>query len=114
LPAADAGIFQHIAQKRRAAGATPAFVMVRKPLADIAKGQCAQNGIGDGMKERISIRMALETPWRGQPHATQPKLPADNAAMEVIALADSQHVTLLSVIGPNAANGIQGASGNDS
>ena len=63
--------------------------------ADIALGQRAVDGIGDGMEPHIGIGMALQAPLMGQGHAAEHHVIAGPEAVHVVAIAGADiHASL--------------------
>src|SRR6476620_500096 len=73
---------------------------------DVAFAQRAENSVGDGVGQRVGIRMALGTAVRTDVHASQYKRPPFNQSMRVVADADPDHSSCKSASASSKSRGV--------
>lgn len=84
------------AHQRTAIGAAPAFVAVRKQAADVAERRRAEKGVGDGVQQRVGIRMAEQPGIVRNIDAAEDQPAPRRQRMHVVALSDAEvHVHFL-------------------
>ena len=94
-------VFQHRAaffeqeadfpEKDEAADAAPAFVGVGEVMADVARAERAEDGVGEGVDEDVGVGVALEALVVRQLNAAEKKFAPLDEGVDVITNADAIH-----------------------
>jgi hypothetical protein len=82
--------FLCVKEELNGTSAAPLGSSIGEVHADVAEGEGAKNGVGDGMGEDIGIGMTGETELAGDGYAAEDKRPAGFDAMSIPTLADAE------------------------
>jgi hypothetical protein len=82
--------FAHVPQEKQARSVLPAGRRVGEMLPDVAESGCPQQGIADGVGERVAIGMPDRPFAEWDSHSTQDQLAAGSKAVDVIAKANPE------------------------
>jgi hypothetical protein len=85
-----------LGEKDGAGGSLPVGVGVGKVGANIARGESAEDSIGEGMKKDIGIAVTVETEVVGNGDTAEDQGAARNQRMNVVTHAHTQHGKIMS------------------
>ena len=89
-PASGTHRGQRATQQYAAIGAAQTLVAIGKHAADIAETRGAEQGVGDGVQQRVGVRVAVETGRMRDVHATEDQLAPGDQGVNVVTLADTK------------------------
>ena len=92
LPAAFAHERGNVTQQRDAVRALVARVGIRKMLADVTERERAEQGIHDGMREHIRVRVTVQTKLKRNVHTADDARSAGDQSVYVVTVSDA-HIT---------------------
>ena len=92
LPAAFAHERGNVTQQRDAVRALVARVGIRKVLADVAERERAEQGIHDGVREHIRVRVTVQTKLKRNVHTADDARSAGDQSVYVVTVSDA-HIT---------------------
>ena len=75
--------------------AAPARVGVREKMADVLLAERAEDGVADGVHERVGVRMAVEAFGVGNLHAAEDEFAPRDELMNIVANANVNHAVSL-------------------
>ena len=92
LPAAFAHERGNVTQQRDAVRALVARVGIRKVPSDVTERERAEQGIHDGMREHIRVRVTVQTKLKRNVHTADDARPAGDQSVYVVTVSDA-HIT---------------------
>ena len=92
LPAALAHERGNVPQQRNAVRALVARVGIRKVLADVTERERTEQGIHDGMREHIRVRVTVQTKLKRNVHTADDARSAGDQSVYVVTVSDA-HIT---------------------
>ena len=92
LPAAFAHERGNVTQQRDAVRALVARVGIRKMLADVTERERAEQGIHDGVREHIRVRVTVQTKLKRNVHTADDARSAGDQSVYVVTVSDA-HIT---------------------
>ena len=92
LPAALAHERGNVPQQRNAVRALVARVGIWKMLADVTERERAEQGIHDGMREHIRVRVTVQTKLKRNVHTADDARSAGDQSVYVVTVSDA-HIT---------------------
>ena len=92
LPAAFAHERGNVPQQRDAVRALVARVGIRKMPPDVTERECAEQGIHDGMREHVRVRVTVQTKLKRNVHTADDARPAGDQSVYVVTVSDA-HIT---------------------
>lgn len=79
-----------VAKEQKARSISPARRCVGKVLPDVAQRRCPQEGVANGMGERVAIGMSDRSQLEGNRDSAQYQLPPGSQAMHIVADSHSE------------------------
>ena len=92
LPAALAHERGNVPQQRNAVRALVARVGIRKMFADITERERTEQGIHDGVREHVRVRVTVQTKLKRNVHTADDARSAGDQSVYVVTMSDA-HIT---------------------